>query len=267
MANSESEDGDRPVCGAKTDNTDGPCQFPVTDPGETCHMHPEDGERPEEHGRANNGNAVAAAKASGQGAPTGNKNPMTHGMYAAEQDPSGLFEYFCRESPAVASQIRRWFWSYMDDAPFTAYPGEADRYNPPDALDDVADEDEGDQDVDRSGSEEVPADAPPINVGAFTGKAHRLFVVCVHQSILTNVTLAQARDLLTAIQEVPNEGGIVEVEDELPVNLPKSRMRRRDLEELRALGVLDDPESQLADAQADWARAAQSLADNTESPE
>jgi len=116
-------------------------------------------------------------------------------------------------------------------------------------------------------------DAPPVDVQALTGKAHRVFIVCVHQAVLSNVTLEQAKQALTALEPVisegepvmhPEDGEVIEIEEELPANLPKSRMRKADLRTLKELGVLDDPDSQLAEEVGSWTDAAQALADSTD---
>jgi len=282
QADATGDGGDTWVCGyGDTVSTDAPCQFPVSDPGERCHMHPRDGSGPpENHGTARNGNAVAGKKTSGGGAPEGNRNALSHGLYAAERDPSGLFDYFRENDPAMAEKIRRIFWTYMDDAPFDAYPGTADRYSPPvldvvdvDQLEAAERQQDAAGDVDDLSTVQVSrgpprqhtaADAPPIDVQALTGKADRLFDICVHQVLLKGVTLRQVRELLTQDDVVISEGDVVvdptdgepvEIEDELPVNLPKSRMRQRDIRELKDLGILDDPQSQTADAMASWGDA------------
>lgn len=276
----DGSEGDVHRCGS-TDTTDGsPCAMRVSGPEETCYLHGEDGEVPDHQGRSGK-NQLARRRGADGGAPEGNRNGMTHGLYAAERDPFGLFDFFREEDPAKAASIRRWFWSYMGDAPFEAYPGDADRYSPPvaevvdvDALE-AADDDQDDTVAVSQGAprQRVAADAPPIDVEALTGKAHRLFVVCVHQAVLTAVTLEQAKALLTHEEEIVSEGSLVinpqtnepvTIEEELPVNLPKARMRQRDLRELRDLGILDDPESELADATAGWADAARALADTTD---
>jgi len=275
-------DREGPVCGSENTTTGEPCQFPVSTPDDRCHMHPADESGPPEgHGEGTaDQNKVAAAKASGQGAPADNKNALNHGYYAAERDPSGLFDYFRDETPGVAEQIRRWFWSYMNDAPFEAYGGEADRYHPPvldvvdvedldaqqDLSDEVADLDTVSVPAIPDARQHVAADAPPIDVQSLRGKAHRLFVVCVHQAVLSRVTLTQARDLLTTMQQQEAQSGrLVEVETELPVNKAKARMRQRDLQELKQLGVLDDPDSAKASAMASWGAAAQRVAEREDS--
>lgn len=274
------DEGGDYVCGYDDcSSQDDPCQFPVGGPDERCHMHPRDGSGPPDgHGSGSaDSNPLAAQKASGQGAPEGNKNALSHGLYAAERDPSGLFDYFRENDPAMAEKIRRIFWTYMDDAPFEAYPGDADRYSPP--VLDVVDLDrlEGQQDVADDAEDldtvhvsqgpprqQAAADAPPIDVQALTGKADRLFDICVHQVVLKGVTLRQVKELLTQEEVIVSEGDVVinpqdgepvEIEDELPVNLPKARIRQRDIRELKDLGILDDPESQKADAMATWGAA------------
>lgn len=278
-------EGDAYVCGSTDTNSGDPCQFPVAGPDERCYMHPRDGSGPPDgHGQAKNGNELAAKAGyeGDNGAPEGNRNAMSHGLYAAERDPSGLFDYFRENDPAMAEKIRRIFWTYMDDAPFDAYPGDADRYSPPvlDVVDLDRHEDQQDvaDDVDDLDTVQVAqgpprqhaaADAPPIDVQALTGKADRLFDICVHQVVLKGVTLRQVRELLTQEEVVISEGDVVidptdgepvEIEDELPVNLPKARMRQRDIRELKDLGILDDPESQKADAMATWGQAAERAA-------
>jgi hypothetical protein len=241
-------------------------------------MHPRDGSGPpENHGDARGSNKLAGRGSVGGHAPEGNKNALSHGLYAAEQDATGLFGYFREHDPPLATKIRRVFWTYMDDAPFEAYPGDADRYSPP-VLDHVSQDalqaaDAGGDDVDDQGDAHVAqaaprqhaaADAPPVSPDHLTGKADRLFDVCVHQVLLKGVTLRQVRELLTQDEVIvadgdvvvdPTDGEPVEIEDELPVNLPKSRMRQRDIRELKDLGVLDDPQSQQADAMASWGDA------------
>lgn len=243
-------DGD-PVCGS-TDTVDGSaCQNPVDSADLTCYLHGADGEPQGQGAPEGNTNSVG----NDGGAPEGNKNSLSHGIYAAERDPTGLFNYFREDNPAMAAMIRRWFWSYMDDAPFTAYAGDGfDRYNPP--VMDIVDVDRlnGQQGAAQAAEgldtvtvadgpprQQASPDAPPIDVQGMTGKGHRLFVVCVHQAVTTMVTLEQAETTLTRnVERYTDQGQPYEVEEELPANLPKSRLRQRDLRELKDLGIVDD---------------------------
>lgn len=241
-------------------------------------MHGDDGP-PEGHGSGDPDHRFGDGQP-----PDGNRNGLSHGLYAAERDPFGLFDHFREENPAIAEQIRRWFWSYMDDAPFQAYPGDADRYSPPviDAVDvdkldqqqdaaEVADGLDTVQVSDGPPRQYAAADAPPVDVQSLQGKASRLFTVCVEQAVTMLATVQQVEEGLTTERPATDETGspirksgsgeLVMIEDELPVNMPKSRMRQRDVQELQKLGVLDDPESQKADAMAGWGQAAKRVAE------
>lgn len=239
---------------------------------------------PDGHGSGNpNANGTRAAESGPDPAPPspGNKRAMKSGVYAAERDPVGTFDHFRENQPAVAESIRRWFWSYMDDAPFAAYAGDHDRHNPPvtdvidvdahathEQPDDDTDASDGPAGVARGPPRQSRApDAPPVDVKALTGKAHRLFLVCVHQAITDAVTRRQAETELThAVDRVTDGGGVVTVEEELPTNLPKSRLRQKDLRELRMLGVIGDTEGETATTNEQaWINAAERMADGSAS--
>lgn len=231
---------------------------------------------PDGHGSGDptaNGNRSAESGPDPEAPPEGNKRAMKSGLYAAERDPIGTFDHFRENQPAVAESIRRWFWSYMDDAPFEAYTGDYDREKPPVAdvidVDAHTDHQQPDADTEPSGvahgapRQSRAPDAPAVDVKRLTGKAHRLLIVCVHQAITDAVTRRQAESKLTQdVERYSDQGQMYIEEEELPVNLPKSRLRQKDLRELRMLGVIGDTEgeSTTTNEQA-WINAAERMAD------
>lgn len=105
------------------------------------------------------------------------------------------------------------------------------------------------------------ADAP---FGAETAKADDLLEVCLMKYAVRQVRKEQVQTRLTKMLDIPSDNavdGVVEVEDELPANLPANRMAREARSILKDLGILDDPESQKADAMADWGSAAKRVAE------
>lgn len=272
-----SDDGgdDQPICGS-TDTADGsPCEFPVNDPDDRCHMHSGDGP-PDGHGSGTNPQPVA-----GDGEPPeNNKNAMKHGLYAAERDPSGLFQWFRENDPAAAEMIRRHFWTYMDQADFPAYAGDDyDRHNPPvvdavdvdalEAADGRADGIDTEQDATHmpgAPRQQMAPDAPPVDVQSLTGLADQVFQVAVHQIVIKRVTLDQASDGLTTMETRATESGVTyEVEVEQPGNLPKERMRKTDLQTLKSLGVITDGSDAGSGDSVSWEDAVRRVAERNDS--
>lgn len=123
------DDEDGPVCGYDdTKTTDRPCQYPVDDPDDRCYMHAEDGGIPEGHGSGDSPQGVKDPTASSTdgGAPAGNKNAMTHGLSAAQNDPAGLLDWMEENDPDAYEWVERKFSSYLERAPFSADSALAD---------------------------------------------------------------------------------------------------------------------------------------------
>lgn len=72
------------------------------------------------------------------------------------------------------------------------------------------------------------------------------------QQVLNGLTTQQTR--------ATDSGATFEIEVEHPGNLPANRITREARSWLKDLGILDDPESQKADAMTDWGSAAERLA-------
>ncbi|QIB74750.1 hypothetical protein G3I44_10910 [Halogeometricum borinquense] len=87
-------DADQPQCGWEDTTTGQPCQNTVSDPGENCYLHGEDGEVPDNHGSPRGvsgdkpgnsgppGNKNAAGNPGG-GPPKRNANAVSHGLHAS----------------------------------------------------------------------------------------------------------------------------------------------------------------------------------------
>lgn len=214
--------------------------MPVSDPSQTCWMHPEDGSGPPDgHGSGDPGHT----KGDGQ-PPDGNKNAMTHGVYASKNDPWGTLDYLADEEPRVYAQVVRWFWDEAQSAPFDVYRT-ADL---PSIPTDVTDPDvEG---------------VPGIDVGQLTSRAADLLLVSLDRGVIYRATMSQAKQGLATAQKRKNsDGDYVDVVDENPVNLPKNRTRREDRAQLKDLGLRDDsPDAVAAQGKQDLASAAERVA-------
>jgi hypothetical protein len=173
--------------------------------------------------------------------PDGNKNAMTHGVYASRNDPWGTLDYLQDEAPQVYARVVRWFWDEALDAPFDVYTDG----HIPDVPGDPT-EDDG---------------IPGIDVGRLTSRAADLLLVSLDRGITFNATMSQAKRGLAYEQTKATSDGAVQTIDENPVNLPKNRMRREDRAQLKDLGLRDDsPDAVAAQGQQDLAAAAERVA-------
>lgn len=77
------------------------------------------------------------------------------------------------------------------------------------------------------------------------------------QQVLNGLTTTQTR--------TSDSGQTFDIEVEHPGNLPANRITREARSWLKDLGILDDPESQKADALADWGKAAKRVAERQDS--
>ena len=218
-------DGDgTPRCGVpKTTDDDGdPCRHPV--PNGVCPTHGDVSDRRQsiESGDVQvvdgvgSGAADRNALATGGGAPDGNKNAISHGLQAVQNDPVGTLDWLEQEQPAAYDWVVDRWESYLADAPF-----------------------------DRQ-----------------SAKADDLLTTCLWDFAVRVQTDTQVVQGLTQMEtRVSDTGTTFEVEVEHAGNLPADRLARRSESLKRNLGVLDDPESQKADAMADWGSAAKRVAE------
>lgn len=234
----ESTDDDRPRCGSTDTNSGDPCRMPVSDPDDRCFMHPEDGSGPPEgHGSGDPDHTM------GDGDQVeGNKNAMTHGVYASKNDPWGTLEWLQENEPQTYAQVVRWFWDDAQSAAFDVY-----MFGDPPELPD-----------DPLGGDGIPG----IDVGRLTSRAADLLQVALDKGITYRATMQQSRDGLATVQKRKNANGeYVDVVDENPVNIPKNRMRREDRQQLKDLGLREEsPEAVAAQGSHDLAAAAERVA-------
>lgn len=222
----DTEDGDGGgyVCGATTDHTDEPCQFPVSDPDERCHNHPRDGERPDGVGSGDPGHSMGDGAGHIQEKVDDTEKPaLDHGLHAVQDDPSGTLEHLNNHEPDAYDWVKRKWEGLVDAAPF----------------------------------------------GKEDSRADDILTAALYDLAVRRWTGRQIRDGLTQMEVRQSEGGPYEVEVELPGNLPADRLARRSEEIKRKYGLLDDPETQKAEAMG-WGAAAKAVAerqDTTESGE
>lgn len=94
-----------------------------------------------------------------------------------------------------------------------------------------------------------------------TAKADDLLTACLWDFAVRIQTDVQVVDGLTQMEtRATDSGATFDVEVEHAGNLPADRLARRSESVKRNLGVLDDPESQKADAMTSWGQAAQQVA-------
>jgi hypothetical protein len=102
-------------------------------------------------------------------------------------------------------------------------------------------------------------DAP---FGQDSAKADDLMEVCLMKYAIRGVRQEQVEVGLTKMMRIQSDdvGDIdMQIEQELPANLPANRMAREARSMLKDLGCLDDPESQKAEAMG-WGSAAKEVA-------
>lgn len=103
------------------------------------------------------------------------------------------------------------------------------------------------------------ADAP---FGVHTGKANRLFDVVLMEYCIRAARQEQIQTGLTKFAQIETEdGGVtdVEIEVELPVNLPTDRLSRESRNTLKDLGVIGDEDDSVASSEG-WGSAAKEVA-------
>ena len=231
MAADDSDDGGvGHVCGAETTTTDGPCQFPVESPDGRCPAHPKDGSGPADgHGSGTTSHGMATGPGDIQDKlPDGAKPAMKHGLHAVEDDPRGTIDWLEDNDPRGYDWVRAKWSSYLADAPFDPNTSKAD-----DLL----------------------------------HACLMLYVVrgARHQQVTQG--LVEMRALTDGDGDVvidPDTGEPFEISQELPMNLPANRIIREARSMLKDLGVLDDPESQKAEAMG-WGQAAKEVAQEVDS--
>lgn len=218
------DDGGDYVCGAETSTTDGPCQMPVDGPDERCHAHPRDGSGPPDgHGSGSPDHQMGDGDGKIQERlPEGAKPAMTHGMYAVKDDPQGTLTWLEDNDPTAYEWVLKKWQSYMADAPF----------------------------------------------GPESAKADDVLHACLMLYAVRGARHRQVTRGLTQKENIVDEGSVVmnpetgepvEIEKELPSNLPANRIAREARSMLKDLGILDDPESQKAQAMG-WGQAAKEVA-------
>lgn len=205
-----------------------PCRHPV--PGGTCPSHGDRSQRRESI-QADDPDDVEVVDGVGSGdpghrqgdgaAPEGNKNRMTHGLHAVQDDPRGTLRWLEDNDPKGYDWVLAKWESYLSDAPF-------------------------------------PADS---------AKSDDVLEACLMKYAVRGARHQQIERGLTDFMKVQTDDGPsdTKIEAELPANLPANRIAREARSMLKDLGVLDDPESQKADAMADWGAAAKRVAERQES--
>lgn len=109
--------------------------------------------------------------------------------------------------------------------------------------------------------ESYMADAPFSKTSA---KADDVMEVCLMRYAVRGVRQEQVERGLTKMVRATDESGTpldINIEDELPGNLPANRIAREARSMLKDLGILDDPETQKAEAMSSWGAAAQRVAE------
>lgn len=214
---------DEYICGAETESTDGPCQFPVAGPDERCHCHPRDGSgTPDGHGSADPDHTMGDGDGRIQERlPDEAKPAMKHGVYAVQDDPHGTLTWVEAHDPDGYGWILNKWQSYLADAPFPDTSAKAD-----DLL-----------------------HACLMLYVVRAGRAHQ-----VEMGLTQQDTLTDEGDVV-----IGPEGDPIQIEQEWAGNLPVNRIAREARSMLKDLGVLDDPESQKAEAMG-WSQAAKEIA-------
>lgn len=210
--------GEQHVCGSTGTGDGEPCQFPVSGPDDTCHMHPDDGSGPPDgHGSGSPDHRMGDGDGKIQDRLPDNAKPnMGHGIHAVKDDPRGTLQWLEDNDPRGYDWVIDKWRSYMVDAPFDAY----------------------------------------------SAKADDLMEVCLMKYAVRGARQEQVEVGLTKMMRLQSDdvGDIdMNVEQELPANLPANRMAREARSILKDLGLLDDPESQKAEAMG-WGAAAREVA-------
>jgi len=222
--------GGDPVCGAETTTTGRPCQFPVESPDDRCPMHPPDGSGPPEgHGSGTTSHSMGDGTGDIREKLSDPPKPaMEHGVSAVDDDPRGTLQWLEDNDPAGYDWIIAKWRSYLADAPFGPETSKAD--------------------------EVLHA---CLMLYAVRGARHKQVTQgLVEQRALTD----DDGDLVTD----PDTGEPFTVSHELSTNLPANRIAREARSILKDHGILDDPESQKADAMG-WGQAAKQVAKEVDS--
>lgn len=230
MSTDSGDDSPEYVCGYDGCSTkDEPCQFPVSGPDERCHAHPKDGSGPPEgHGSGDPDHR----KGNGTGdivekSPPEDKPAMKHGLHAVEDDPRGTLDWLEDNDPRGYRWVRKKWSSYMADAGFGVDTAKAD-----DVL------------------------HACLMLYAVRGARHQQ----VTRGLTEKETLTDEGDVVID----PATGDPIQVEREHAANLPANRIAREARTTLRDLGLLNDPESQKADAMK-FGQAARNVAERIDS--
>lgn len=115
--------------------------------------------------------------------------------------------------------------------------------------------------------ESYMADAPFPPESA---KADDVMEACLMKYAVRGVRQEQVEVGLTKMVRAQDADGNTldfDVEDELPGNLPANRIAREARSLLKDLGILDDPETQKAEAMSSWGAAAKRVAERRDSEE
>lgn len=229
MSTDSGDDTDDYICGATTSSTDDPCQFPVSGPDETCHAHPDDGSGPPDgHGSGDPGHSMGDGPGDiVEKSPPEDKPAMTHGLHAVQDDPQGTLDWLDDHDPRGYDWVQKKWQSYMADAPFGPDTAKAD-----DVL------------------------HACLMLYAVRGARHQQ----VTRGLVKQEALTDEGDVVID----PETGEPIRVEREHAANLPANRIGREARSMLRDLGILDDPESQKADAMS-YGQAARRVAERIDS--
>jgi hypothetical protein len=122
------DDGADYVCGANTDHTDGPCQFPVSGPDQRCHNHPADGSGPPEGtGKGSPDHTMGNGDGKIQERLPDNAKPaLDHGVHAVQDDPGGTLRWIEDNDPRGHDWIVGKWKSYLKDGDIPPESGRAD---------------------------------------------------------------------------------------------------------------------------------------------
>lgn len=220
------DDGESYICGAETDNTDDPCQFPVDSPDGRCHNHPKDGSGPPEgQGSGDPGHTMGDGDGLIQERIDDIDKPtMRHGLYAVQSDPHGTLEWLAENEPSSFDWVYSKWQSYLSKADFGENTAESD-----DVL------------------------HACLMMHAVRAGRH----IQITEGLVEEIPLTD--DEGNVVKD-PDTGENLMTTKERAANLPVNRIAREARSLLKDHGVLDDPESAKADAMGGWGDAAKRVA-------